>query len=457
MPLRLAFMAVVCLGFAARADAADDFPYTAFISADEVHVRSGPGENYYPVLKLNRGDQVQVYRHDPGGWYAVRPPEGSFSWVSGEFIQPGGGNIGVVIGDRVVARVGSAFSDIRDVIQVRLDRDEQVDILEAKRFNAGPAAQTWYKIAPPAGEFRWISGKFVEREPRTAAAPRERNPRNNLILARLARSEDADVEEPDDERRPIQVRPRVALEEERIPARDRRDADDRVAEVDITPLPDTNTEPRWNEARRRRRAPDGIAPDDAFEPAPVASVPGRAAELGPDLDELDLELSAMVAEDTSVWDFSELRSRAEATLARCETAVDRGRARVLLTKIDRFDDIRQRYVAVMDTRYQTDRRNRELAANAPAATRRPYTDEPRYDGVGKLAQIVSSKVGSPRYALLDETGEVKYYITPAPGVSLRNYVGREIGVNGTLGFLPEQQRQHVTARQIVPIEGTKLR
>ena len=59
---------------------------------------------------------------------------------------------------------------MRDVIQVRLDRGEKVEILEAKRFNTGPGAQTWYKISPPAGEFRWISGKYVEQ--RLAAAPR---------------------------------------------------------------------------------------------------------------------------------------------------------------------------------------------------------------------------------------------------------------------------------------------
>ena len=54
-------------------------------------------------------------------------------------------------GDRVVARVGSAFSDIRDVIQVRLNEGELVEVLEAKRIGTGPAAQTWYKILPPGG------------------------------------------------------------------------------------------------------------------------------------------------------------------------------------------------------------------------------------------------------------------------------------------------------------------
>ena len=49
------------------------FPYTAYVAVDDVYVRSGPGQNYYPTDKLKRGQEVEVYRHDPGGWCAVRP------------------------------------------------------------------------------------------------------------------------------------------------------------------------------------------------------------------------------------------------------------------------------------------------------------------------------------------------------------------------------------------------
>ena len=51
-----------------------EFPYKAYINGDSVHVRSGPGQNYYTVLKMKRSEPVYVYRHDPGGWCAIRPP-----------------------------------------------------------------------------------------------------------------------------------------------------------------------------------------------------------------------------------------------------------------------------------------------------------------------------------------------------------------------------------------------
>jgi len=181
MALRMAIWVLVGL-WGAALQAGDEFPYIAYVNAANVYVRSGPGENYYPVLKLPRGRKVEIYRHDPGGWYAIRPPEDCFSWVSGEFIEATEGKLARVTGERVVARVGSKFSDIRDVIQVRLDQGEEVEVLEAKRFNSGPAAQTWYKISPPAGEFRWISGRFVDREP-PDESHRAAGPENNLLIA----------------------------------------------------------------------------------------------------------------------------------------------------------------------------------------------------------------------------------------------------------------------------------
>ena len=154
----------VCLLLVSSARGDQTFPYKAYVTSGEVYVRSGPGKNYYPTSKLKTGDQVEVYRHDPGGWFAIRPPSGSFTWVSARYLEKSSHGLAKVVGDQVAARVGSEFSDIRDVIQVRLHRGEVVEILETKEFRSGPEAGTWCKVAPPSGEFRWVSGKFVDPE-----------------------------------------------------------------------------------------------------------------------------------------------------------------------------------------------------------------------------------------------------------------------------------------------------
>src|SRR6185503_5759455 len=78
---------VVAPGKPDAAPPAVGFPYRASITADTGAVRSGPGEEYYETSGLRRGDEVEVYRHDPHGWCAIRPPQGSFSYVPAEHLK----------------------------------------------------------------------------------------------------------------------------------------------------------------------------------------------------------------------------------------------------------------------------------------------------------------------------------------------------------------------------------
>ena len=56
-----------------------------------------------------------------------------------------------------------------------------------------------------------------------------------------------------------------------------------------------------------------------------------------------------------------------------------------------------------------------------------------------------------------QSGDVRCYVTPAPGVNLQNYVGRQVGVTGTRGYMPEQHASHIMARHVTPLEGQTLR
>src|SRR5438876_6654168 len=84
-PLRLVLF-VLGFGCAAIA-AADDFPYTAYIAADKTEIVAGPGHRFYATDRLSRGTKVEIYREEASGWLAIRPPEGSFSWVPAEFVE----------------------------------------------------------------------------------------------------------------------------------------------------------------------------------------------------------------------------------------------------------------------------------------------------------------------------------------------------------------------------------
>jgi len=442
------------------------FPYKAWIMANDVYVRSGPGQTYYPTDKLQEGDEVEVYRHDPGGWYAIRPPEGSFTWVSGKFLTQGGNNLAVVTEDGVAARVGSRFSDIRDVIQVRLHKGEVVELLDVKEVGTGPDRQTWYKIAPPSGEFRWVFGKYVDpdyrpsgvRTTRAAAAkgtvPFSSTRKSGQSPARAVSYEDEEISpgaERGGELPPLDPSPR---ESGRFDEPGAADHETEAAGSDPAEAYDSRYEP---EVRRK------LTPE----------------EYRNELGRLDLELSTMVVEEPTVWAFDDLRLAAEGLERQAQTAVERGLVKVLLRKIGRFERIKDHYATLSSFRREVDLVSSRkgvrpprlkgsdpfsdaAAASPPASGTSSSPGLPAaagggFDGVGRLTPVVSQKLDAPRYALVGEDGEVACYVTPSAGVPLGHYVGQRVGVNGTRGYIPEQRAYHIMAQHVTVLQSGRLR
>lgn len=168
---------VTSIGLAAD-DSAETFPHRRTIGGAEVEARSGPGSQFYVTDRLPPGTQIDVYRRDPGGWLGIRPPRGSFSWVRRDAIQETSqGDVARVLGADTVCRVGSQVAEVSEHTgQVYLEKDELVELL------ADPIAgletigqlekQGWCRIAPPAGEFRWVRESDLDKaEPLAAAKP----------------------------------------------------------------------------------------------------------------------------------------------------------------------------------------------------------------------------------------------------------------------------------------------
>jgi hypothetical protein len=477
MRVRLAATLSLCLLLTQPVIGEQTFPYVAYVTADNVYVRSGPGRSYYPTSKLQTGEKVEVYRHDPGGWYAIRPVEGSFSWVSGRYLRVGEDGLAKVTGQRVAARVGSQFSDIRDVIQVRLHEDELLEILDAKQVSKGPESGTWYKIAPPSGEFRWVFGKFVDPHYHESGVRKAQAEYQPLISQGRSSRDESSPEE-------------VVATGGEAPA---EGSDRPVGESpssSAAEAPDVRTAEHWSPPSEAARQDPGQAPQDETPgAAPVAAArperrPDDAAgytnrfderardpagsvtlrrlspeELQAELEDVEVELSIMLAEEPTVWKLEELALRTQSLLAEAETAVERGRVRLLARKIARCEDIKQRYDAVGGAQIATERRNRQLSELARVKESR-YPEagsRSRFDGAGILARVMPPKLGAPPFALIDEKGDVRCYVTPAPGVRLNHYLGHEIGINGNRGYIANQRIQHVTAKHVAPLEATRLR
>ncbi len=385
--------AILLVAIAVQASAAEEAPYIAYVTSDDVYVRSGPGRNYYPTDKLPKGERVEVYRHDPGGWLAIRPPRDSFAWVAKRHLDTEPDSLATVNSDRVVARVGSRFSDVRDVVQVRLERGEKVELVAPPRDDS-----PWCKIAPPAGEFRWIFAKYVDRS----------LPADVVASQRDAELADGYVGETDED------------SGVRLASSQSESADD-LSEAPLDQAAGT-------------RAPPTVDP---------TSIVGRK------LAQLEVDLTVMVAKDIADWSFEDLRQRTNDLLNEAETPVERGQARILLGKLDRFEDIRSRHVAL--------RKPGALLPSQPTAPVAQGTrpDMSQFDGVGRLSPVISEKVGGPQYALVDDSNAVISFVTPAPGVNLRPYVDRYVGVSGQRGYMTDLRRQHISVQRVTVLDVSR--
>jgi len=458
---------MACIGATAAVAAQPSTPYKAYVVVEEAYIRSGPGEGFYPTEKVRFGREVEVYQRDAAGWCAIRPLEESFSWVPAWDLRMGEDGLAEVASDNVAARVGSQFSDVRDVVQVRLKRGELVEVLGWKRMGTGAETQTWYRIAPPSGEFRWIHERFLDVHP---------------PQARLVRTAEAPAVASESGG----VRQAVALQPAQGPPNSPAAAS--------APAPHSTTSAHApsdpsTAASGQASSAAGAQPSAAKVPVPQNAVPSE--EFQAELDDINTELSLMLAEEPSVWNCDELIRRTESLLSVAQTASQRAHARLLLNRLARAAQVKKRFDAVYShastppavfgaqavvqaLRNETPPNAASPAQSslgagaapppllppqtaAPLPAEGPARGHDLYDGVGKLTRVMPGKVGGPRYALLDERGRVAWYVTPAPGVGLQHYVGRRVAITGSRDPLPDLNVPHLTARHVTPLEGAYRR
>lgn len=453
LPPFAALVLLHCLatGLTAELQSVDAEPQTAIVTSPGAPVRSGPGDSYYLTDTLPEDTEVEVYKRQPDGWCAIRPPEGSFSWVFAQHVRmvtddgSMNSNVAEISKDKVAARVGSRLSSQRDVVQVRMKKGERVAVLGRDDRDGG----TWYKIAPPAGEFRWIQAREIGLGGK-ATAHEESNAVRTVAL-----------EEPVDGK-PIGITAPPLSNFESTPA------------APITNgAPIANTAPIANQEpiANKQWSPAKTTPPPA-DITPIAAAPASSAELAAHLQELELRLSRMVAESPATWNIAPLEQAAEQLLARSESVQDRQAVKSTLAKIDRFSSIQRRYVGTNPTVVAAaplSAGNLSMGNQSPNAAMpgaiAPTAATPitganansPYDAVGTLRPVVSKRPGAPQFALVNAQGQVVTFITPTPDVNLQPFIGQQIGVTGSRGYIPEFRRAHVTASRVSPLNERMTR
>ena len=153
----IAILLLSCGWITAQTNQKQRFPVSATVATGNAQVHCGPAKVHYATDRLAKGTSVDVYRLDPDGWCAIRPPKRSFSIVPVSAINQTDIDLGIVKENKTPAWVGTLLGSVKEpMYQVQLKRNERVEILGVIETPNGNKTQSWFQIKPPSGEYRWI-------------------------------------------------------------------------------------------------------------------------------------------------------------------------------------------------------------------------------------------------------------------------------------------------------------
>ncbi len=467
--MRASLLVLILLGLpVAVVQAATEFPYEAVVQNSGVIVRSGPGERYDPTLQLQSGARVTVHRHDPGGWYMIAPPAGSFSWIDAAHVQKQGPNKGAVSvapqGDglppRVVVWIGSEFTSDRKYFGRQLAHGDTVDILEEQTLPTDRGPVLYYKIAPPRLEYRWVKGDFVVplSEAGTLAPSSQPNPLADALTV------------PAPAAAPPQEKPLSEL----------------WANSDHTGQSTGSSQATLKERELTRTI------DNALPQFPDAS----SSEDDIALHNLDEQLRNMLAQGPAAWDLEGMQQAYLQLQTTSRTAVSRqishrlriiDERRQVKTQFDEFTrlttetNMRDAQLLSMQNPALAQSLNAmsnvdlgppgafpqqgptpEQGSRSVLPPQQPMTATPgpvapggatpSLTGAGVVQRVEGAPPGTPPYALVTPDGRLLAYLHPGPGVQIDQYLGHGMGLIGQRSHDPQLGTDVIVVQKLVPVQ-----
>jgi hypothetical protein len=296
------------------------------------------------------------------------------------------------------------------------------DIAEARRDESIERAQFLRRGKPP----------LLSRRPRASSTPKVDEPASSIEIETGKPSEvvgtDAEGEASPRSAAPMakpSLPPQVSLDPKELPEPKRsQPAED--ASVETPP------------------ASPAVAPQQPDLAASTRTPPIDSAEFKKRLRQLDVDLTSMVAEDSSKWNLTLLRQRGEDLVDCGPSPLERGKARLLLDRIAEF-------ASTLPPEAEGPFRPAGVEGTAAEVAKQPDFVT-RYDAVGYLMPIVGARPGSPQYQLTDKDGRSLSLVTARPGINLNAYVKKQVGLFGQRGYVASMKKQHIVAERVVNLD-----
>jgi hypothetical protein len=466
-------------------DNADMFPYQAIVRSVEAAVYSGPSKVHYVTCNLAQGQTVEVYRHDPDGWVAIRPPKGSFSLLPASSIEELGNGIGEITEEGTQAWVGTQLGPVEKPLwQVKLRAGEQVRLLGIATWPDPEGFTTsWYQIDPPAGEFRWIRinelsipasvharenqkrqlrSSPVQREIQNAGYEADLNERSKIEVASYQSQDGWGTSSFPHDR---EVRPRSTSSSGWRQARTpiEKSPANRFESLPTADRSNFNSPPdRMALAGRDTRYDVGTAVNGGLSSGFQTRAVPAMGPLTPRLTELELKLSQEMIKEPNQWRLIDLQTAAEKVGSTSTDAVEQIQAQRFLAKLEGCRQLRDQFIRSSGQRSgqnpevamgESRGRSTESISTVGTEGGKDLSLNTLYDAHGWLKELVRDGGRTdPTYVLQDENGKVTHHVSPGPGMNLSVYVSRRIGIIGQRGYHTRLKLDHVTAHKIIELK-----
>ena len=386
------------------------FPYFAEITGDNVNFRSGPGTNFYTCGKLNKGDKVKVVSKQYS-WYRIVPPTESFCWISAQYVtlDPENPGFGILTGDRVRVYAGSDGVKPHHSTSLlgKINKGERVKLL-------GQKLDDYYKIAPPAFAYLWVSTYFTKPLPPSAKVE------------------------------PIDVQPIVKAP----PA------------SAVPPVVKVKTPPAGE-------VPSVVKFDPSAEPvvipvAPTPPVPERIVPVGSRLEQYQALREKIKTERAKPIDQQDYKAikKALTEIVNDKEAIAKDKeaekaAKYAKTVLKQVEGYELALAIIEKVRLQREQLSKKTAGIDEARTAKlaEVKDLGRFAVIGKLQPF--TLYGAGHYRIVDDSGKMRCYALPSGPVSqgdFTNLIGQKVGIVGTVQPHLPTKKAMVRFSEIVPLD-----
>lgn len=419
----------------AAAQKADE-TYIASVTGDDVYVRSGPSDSYYPFTKVSTGNLVQVMGEkildEKSRWARVATTGPAFRSAygyirfaktdSGKMRFSDDGKSGVTLGRvDVIApnyELNGAAKDSWKPL-VRLEADQTVQIMEISQTDK----ETVLKVALPEGAQGWISLSFLRKATDTEIAQFKSSLTGESVKTNTVK--------------PTEVT-HAPTPKPTTPSADSSKNTNTNAKTGYSSADDANSmnspsDPMTNQASKSETgATTDDQPSGSTTPGPTSkpsTAKMKSTPVAPTLDDLEAALKLLRKEPIDTAEVIPLR----------EMYIDLGKRNPNDARVFRYVTTR---VEQLQAWADLQKKQQELAeirgrlnstSDEAEAVRKALESSAQYTAVGRVgASTIYDGQGLPKLLRLQDaaTGRTIAYLQPDDEYKMVNLIGNLVGIKG---------------------------